>query len=126
MISARHLGVVLVPVALLALSGCARPLGDGGARSSASQRAMTACRQSADDAYLRQNRAEIYRADQYAGGGRDAPFGAASAGANPSAGLSNRYARETMLDDCLNGAADQPGTTPQAPPPTDDTAPARR
>lgn len=106
-----RLGFFLLPAVLAALAGCASPQG-GGSRASADERALAACSRQADDAYLRQNRDAIYQADQYVSGGRDSPFGGASGVANPSAGLSERYARETMVDDCLNAGTDQPGATP--------------
>lgn len=121
----RRLGALVLPAALAALAGCSVPLGgtSGGSasRGTADSRALAACRRQADDAYLRQNRDAIYRADQYAGGGRDSPF-ANAAPSNPTAGLSSRYGRETMVDDCLNAATNQPGATPTPPTPGDASA----
>ncbi len=117
----RRLGTLVLPATLAALAGCGMPLGGNAARGTADSRALAACRRQADDAYLRQNRDAIYRADQYAGGGRDSPF-ANVAPSNPTAGLSSRYGRETMVDDCLNAATNQPGATPTPPPPDDASA----
>ena len=105
------LSALFLPAMAAVLAGCAASQG-GGARSSADARALAACRRQADDAYLRQNRGAIYAEDQYAAGGRDAPFGGASGITTPSSGLSDRYSRETMVDDCLSGDTDQPGATP--------------
>lgn len=83
------------------LAGCAAP--SSGPSASAAQ--IAACRQRADQVYDRQNRADVYRADTYAGGTRDAMFsGTGSPGAS-ALGLSARFARERMVDDCLRGAA---------------------
>ena len=111
-------GLALAAVALLALPGCSQPIGVGTTtanRSAATPRAMAACRARADEVYERQNRAEVYHDDMMAGGMRDSPFAAAGTPGSPTAGLAGRYARETMLDDCLKGLAGTPGATPEAP-----------
>ena len=108
----------LAPLLLVALAaGCSAP-GPGGGGGVAS---TAACRARADEVYLRQNRADIYRADQYAAGGKDAPFGGGALINAPS--LSARFARERLVDNCLAArpgpagpAADAPGTAPGAAP----------
>jgi hypothetical protein len=104
-------------LAVLALSACAHPIGTTADRAGATPKAMAACRQRADEVFDRQNRAEVYRSDMYAGGERDSPFAAGGMSGNPGAGLPARYERETMVDDCLNATAGSPGATPDAPPP---------
>ena len=87
-----------VLIACLALGAC----GSDQSQSRASSAQQAACRQRADEVYLRQNRADIYLADRYATSTRDAPFGGLPA-SNPSTGLSARYARENMVSNCLDG-----------------------
>ncbi|HEY0421279.1 MAG TPA: hypothetical protein VGC80_17320 [Acetobacteraceae bacterium] len=89
--------------------------GGGGAGASAATRA--ACRQRADEVYLRQNRADIYRNDYYVGSTRDAPFASTGLPGVSSDGLSSRFGREKMLDDCVSGAAGNVGAAPDAPDP---------
>jgi hypothetical protein len=94
------------------LAGCAAPAGP---RPTAEQSA--ACRQRADEVHDRQNRADLYRSDIHAGGARDAMFsGTGSPGAS-IAGLSARFARDRMVDDCLRGAPGNVASTPDAPAP---------
>jgi hypothetical protein len=110
------------PLAVLAVAGlaaCSHPIGSTADRADATPKAMAACRQRADQVYDRQNPGDVYRSDMSAGGQRDAPFGGMGPPGNPSDGLSARYARETMLDDCLNGVSGSPGAAQDAPPPAD-------
>ena len=117
----RVVPAVLPLLAVLAVGGlgaCSHPIGSTADRAGASPKAMAACRQRADEVWERQNRGEVYRNDTFATAERDSPFGAGGmARTDPGAGLPDRYARETMLDDCLNAASGTPGTTPDAPPP---------
>ncbi len=110
-------GCVLV---LLALAGCDRfntaPV------SQATPAQVAACRQRADEVWLRQNRQAIFESDVRAGGQRDAPFAGAGITGNTSAGLSSRFSREQMVNNCLtSGSANTvrpaPGAaTPPTPP----------
>jgi hypothetical protein len=99
-------------VAALSLAGCTQPAGP---RAGASPAQTAACRQRSEEVYLTQNRGDVYRADTYATSTRDAPFGGGLASV-PSSGLSQRYARDQMLDDCLRSSAgnigEQRGTVP--------------
>jgi hypothetical protein len=122
---ARRAPLLALPLALLAaatLAACTQSFGSSANRAGATPKAMAACRMRADEVYEHQNRAEVYSADMLAGGQRDSPFAAAGTPGSPTAGLSGRYARETMLDDCLNGMAGSPGATPDAPPPAEGPA----
>ena len=93
-------------LALMAgLAACAPPAGGGAGREGATPKALVACRHRADEVYNRRNPAEVYRSDMYAGGQRDAPFGAMGQPGGPGEGLSGRYEHETTLDDCLNGVS---------------------
>lgn len=114
---ARHAMSLFAILALGGLAACNHPIGSTSDRAGATPKAMAACRLRADEVFERQNRGEIYRADMYATGTRDAPFGSTGVSGNPGAGLPDRFARETMLDDCLNAAAGTPGASPDAPPP---------
>jgi hypothetical protein len=116
--------LLLLGAALLGLTACA-----GAPRLHGSAAQERACRARADEIYLKQNRADIYRADAYATSGKDAPF--AGAGRLDAPSLSDQYARDQILDACLNGAGDaqpgpssetavtptQPKTAPPPPPP---------
>jgi len=114
--------VLAVVFAAAVLAGCAAPA--TGPRPSAAQAA--ACRQRADEVYDRQNRADLYRSDIYAGGARDAMFsGTGSPGASIGQ-LSARFARDRLVDDCLRGAANNVASTPDAPSPIITTVPPSR
>lgn len=99
----------IVPLALLlGLTSCATLVHRHG---EAAQHA--ACERRADEAYSLQNRDAIYRADDYAASGRDAKFSGSGFLNAPS--LSNQYAREQMVDNCLDVRSSAPGgTTPAA------------
>jgi hypothetical protein len=112
-----RIGAVPAAVALALLAGCGHPLGDTSAREGVPPQTMAACRHRADEVFDRQNRADVYRSDMFSGGERDAPFAGSTLAGSPTAGLSARYARETLLDDCLNGIANRAGGTPDAPEP---------
>lgn len=104
----------LVPVLLaVGVAGCAVPGGSGGGGGGASSTA--ACRARADEVYGRQNRADLYRADQYAAGGKDAPFGGGGHMNAPS--LSARFAREQLVDNCLASRPGPAGPVQDAPEP---------
>ena len=91
-------------VLALALPACsAPPSGEGRARASAAT--IAACSKRADDVYLRQNRDEIYRADNYIGNTRDSPFSSTGLSGITSAGLSGRYARDNIQEACLNSSS---------------------
>lgn len=102
----------LIGAALLA--GCAGP---PGAASSATPAQAAACRQRADEVYERQNRADVFRSDTYASGTRDAMFSSYGSPAASIAGLSGRFARDRMLEECLRGAAGNVASTTDAPQP---------
>ena len=104
------------------LAGCAAPA--SGPRPSAAQAA--ACRQRADEVYDRQNRAELFRSDSYAGGTRDAMFSSTGSPGASIGLLSARFARDRLVDDCLRGAANNVASTPDAPLPTSTTVPPAR
>ncbi len=89
----------------LSLSACAQPRPS---RAGLSAAQTAACRQRSEEVYLTQNRGDVYRADTYATSTRDAPYGGGLA-AVPSTGLSQRYARDQMLDDCLRSSAGNVG-----------------
>lgn len=104
----------LACAALLALSACAAPRQD---QSEVSPQKAAACRAQAEEIYLKQNRAEVYRADVYSANLRDTPYSSNLLDGVPTRGLSSSYARQQMYDDCLR-AAGRPGTAPPAKGPT--------
>lgn len=72
--------------------------------------AVSACRTRADEVFQRQNRDQVYRVDNYNTDTRDAPFGTSGLKGVTSAGLSQQYGRDNLLQDCLrsSGAGPQP------------------
>jgi hypothetical protein len=110
------------PLALLVLLGLAACAQNAPRlRGSAAQEAS--CARRADEVYDRQNRADVYRSDQYASTGRDAPFGGGSFLNAPS--LSDRYAREKLLDNCLAGRTGAAGAAPEPADPFTAAGPAK-
>ncbi len=73
-----------------------------------------ACRQRADEVFLRQNPHESYRADLYASGQRDSPFGGGTY--DPTATLGARYDRARLYDNCLRNATARPAAPAAAKP----------
>lgn len=86
-----------------------------GSRAAASPQTTAACRQRADDVYLRQNPNEVYSSDMFAGGLKDTPFAGRDVAGISNRGLSGQYARETMFDDCLRSVAGNIGGSPEPP-----------
>ncbi len=110
----QPLAASLAVLALAGLAGCSHPIGSTADRAGATPKEMVACRQRADEVYNRRNPAEVYHSDMVAGGQRDAPFGGLGQPGDPGDGLAGRYARETLLDDCLNGLTGSADTQPSA------------
>ena len=114
----RPATLTILVAAGLTLSGCSgfRQPAD---RAHASAATRAACRTRADEVYLKQNRSEIYEADRYVSATRDSPFGATGLPGITTNGLSGRYAREQMADDCINAASGQTtqvtGSAPTSP-----------
>ena len=106
------------------LAGCAAPAAGPQASAAPSAAQAAACRARADEVYERQNRADLYRSDSYAGGTRDAMFSSTGSPAASIGALSGRFARDRMLDNCLRGAANNVASTPDAPQPEITTIPA--
>jgi hypothetical protein len=97
----RANGQALLCAGLLwaALVGCAqRP-----SNLSVTDRAtIAACRSHADQVYDRMNRGTIYNASS-----ADAPNSSTGLAGDPTAGLSDRFARDRMIERCVGGV----GTT---------------
>jgi len=100
----RAAALAALLAAAATLGACANTYHRPANRAAASQATLAACRTRADEIYLKQNRAEIYQADTYATQTRDSPYGASGLPGITSAGLSGRYAREQMEDDCINAS----------------------
>ena len=98
----------------LALAACARAPAPA-AQSDAAARAE--CRQRADEVYTRQNRAAIYSPSAPV----NAPFSANYQPGTTDRGLSQLFAHENMIRDCVRGAATGPAPStpgPSAPGPS--------
>jgi hypothetical protein len=104
MISARN----LLFLNFILLSACTQGQPD---RGSAAQ--QEACRQRADEVFLKQNPNEQYRTDLYVSGQRDTPFGGTGVN-DPTAGLGASYARSRLLDNCLRNVNAKPADRPAA------------
>jgi hypothetical protein len=87
------------------LAGCAAP----GAESHASAAQRVACAQRADSVFAEQHRGAIYASDAYVSSTRDAPFSGAGLVGTPDAGLSDRYDRDKIQSECLDGINGAPG-----------------
>jgi hypothetical protein len=97
--AARAASLVALVASTTPLGACWHPPAD---RAHASAATLAACRTRADEVYLKQNRDEIYRADTYATGARDAPYSTAGVPGITTNGLAGRYARDELEDDCIN------------------------
>jgi hypothetical protein len=116
-IAASPAAAMLLALALFA-AACARQ--EPESRATAAERA--ACSQHADEVFRLRNPDVIYRQDTYVSSTRDTPFNGAGLSSVPSAGLSGKFERDQLLDDCINGGGQ--GTT-GAPPMPEETPPAR-
>jgi hypothetical protein len=113
---------LLATTLLLALAACSQASGPE-EHASAAERAT--CHQRAEEAYNKQNRAEMYQTDSNMTDSRDTPF-AASGVTRPDAGLSSLFQLDTMMSDCLRsvpgnvgaGAEPAPGAPAPAHPST--------
>ena len=81
-------------LATLALAGCAS--GSRQPLSLTERDSISACRQQANDIYDRQNRGEIYSVDP-----NWAPSSSYGLGSLPTNGLSDQYAHERLVDNCV-------------------------
>lgn len=105
-----HLASAFLVTAALAGNGCSFELGSAPPPQRAEVAAVSACRARADEVFQRQNRDQVYRVDNYNTDTRDAPFGTSGLKGVTSAGLSQQYGRDNMVQDCLrsSGAGPQP------------------
>ena len=124
-------GLISGLIIMTALSGCAGPMAGsgasgggfgGGSMSRADAATEAACRQRADEIYDRQNRGEIYSPPP----GVNTPFFAGYSPGSTDRGLSQLYARDNLIRDCVRNtgtetdrnAASQAGIAPIQPGPT--------
>ena len=113
MIPALRAAVFLL-LAAAALAACSPPAaGPTAATPRASAAQVALCRQRADTVFEAQNRGAKFRTDS-----RDNLFSGQGAPGGEVARLSDRFARDRMVDDCLRGAAGNVTSTPDAPTPT--------
>jgi hypothetical protein len=118
---AGRLAPLSVPICL-ALAACtAGPEPSGGTSSRADAATQAACRQRAEQIYEQQHRGEIYSPQS----GINTPFSANYAPGATDRGLSDQFARDRMIRDCVRntGTGAERTETPPSPPPT---APDRR
>jgi len=92
----------LLPLlALLALGACTFGAPPTSANR-ASQATMAACRERAEDVYVRQNRDLIYANDN-----SSTPYSAGPSTGLPMHGLSAQYAHQQVIDDCVRNTGPQ-------------------
>lgn len=105
MTSHTRLVSVLAVTAALAGSACTfdEPPPLPGQRADVA--AVSACRERADEVFQRQNRDQVYRVDTYRTDTLDAPFGTTGMKGVTSAGLSQQYNRDNLVQDCLRGTS---------------------
>ncbi len=103
-----RLAAFALAVALLA-PGCAPWATKPQSRVSAA--AAAACRSRTDQVYERQNRYLLSERDT-----RDSPFSTSGTTGITSAGLSQRFARDSMYDSCIGSNAPDLGNTPASAP----------
>ena len=105
-----HLASAILVTAVLAGNACSFDFGPSPPPQRAEVAAVSACRARADEVFQRQNRDQVYRVDTYNTDTRDAPFGTNGLKGVTSAGLSQQYGRDNMVQDCLRstGAGPQP------------------
>jgi hypothetical protein len=102
--------IPLLP-ALLALAACAAPPPPPSGQARADAAVRTACREHADAVYERQNRDTIYTISS-----RDTPYSANYTPGVMDKGLSQLYARDNMVRDCIrNTGTETDRTQPEAP-----------
>jgi hypothetical protein len=95
--------------ALLLLATCSPPPASPANR--ANRETLAACRERAEDVYVRQNRDLIYQNDT-----SSTPYSAGPNTGIPTHGLSSLFAHEQVIDDCVRNTGAQN--------PRDDNAPA--
>ena len=104
------LGLVSV-MGAVALSACMGPPQSGQARADSQTRA--ACQQRAEQAYEQQNRAEIYSPPSPV----NTPYSANYVPDNSSRGLSDLFAHDRMISDCVrNTGTGTERSMPDSPP----------
>lgn len=108
---------LVILIGAVALSGCDNPAPQSGqAQADAATRA--ACRQRADQVYERQNRGQIYSPQTQV----NTPFSADYTPDRPDRGLSQLFAHDKLVSDCVRntgtGAERGPDGAPPASGPT--------
>jgi hypothetical protein len=100
----------------VALAGCAGSAPGGGGNIHGDAALEAACRQRADEIYDRQNRPAIYSPAP----GVNSPFSGSYSPAVSDRGLSDLYARDTAIRDCVRNTGtgtDRVAQTPASAPP---------
>lgn len=105
----HRFGALGAGLLLLALGACTpRP----SSMSVTDRETLTACRTHADQVYDRLNRGAIYSV-----GANDAPGSSIGRVGDPTASLSDRYARDRMIERCVRGTGNAAAQSYPAPPP---------
>jgi hypothetical protein len=117
MIRRRHIAVLAqLALPLTTLLGLAPALGGCGlyTRPTAEDReARHDCDAEADRIFAARNRYQLSERNS-----TDTPYSGNTLPSNPTAGLSDQYERDTLVDNCLNhSAAGEPAAAPAATPP---------
>jgi hypothetical protein len=100
-----RLASAAVVTAFLAGNACSFQLGSSPPPAQRAEIAtVSACRARADEVFQRQNRDQVYRVDTYNTDTRDAPFATNGLKGVTSAGLSQQYGRDNMVEDCLRSS----------------------
>jgi hypothetical protein len=109
--TARRLPPLVVPLVFLALGACSFGAPPSTANR-ASQETLAACRERAEDVYVRQNRDLIYANDN-----SSTPYSAGPSTGLPMHGLSAQFAHQQVIDDCVRntGPATLRGDGPASP-----------
>ncbi len=112
----RRLAPALLPTAMamamlaLCVAGCASP----SPTAHADAVTAAACRQRADSVLAMRNPQQTYDDDNYATSLRDSPLGTSGMLGVTNQGLSSRYERDKMVQDCINSTG-KVAPTPAAP-----------
>jgi hypothetical protein len=120
-----RLGLVLL-MGALALSACAGPSQQGG-QAQADAETRAACQARAEQAYNQRNRAEIYGPQSQV----NTPYSANYVPSMSDRGLSDLFAHDRMVSDCIRNTGtssdrDQPASSPSPAPATPARPPSRR
>jgi hypothetical protein len=102
---------LLLLLSILALPACNAGGAASGGQAQADAQTRAACRQRAEDVYTQQNRAEIYSPPPQV----NTPFSANYLPDQSDRGLSQRFAHDRMVNDCIRNTGTGADRTQQPP-----------